>query len=201
LRTSKEVVVALVRIQPTEVDLRVARAVASHADRKTESFAQFLSWGADEKVLFAAAALGWLACRRAAPETRRLGDHVFAVTAIAAVLPHLMKALVDQERPDRRRFAYNGHGIPSSGRKYDAFPSGHAVHIGALASTATLLPQRWRNLAWLVGGALAATRIVVLAHWLSDVVAGLAIGTAIDRGLRHVTRPVPCRRSRPGEGA
>ena len=186
---------ALVRIQPTQVDVRVARSVASHVNRKTESLAQFLTWGADEKVLLAAVALGWLYCQRADPATRRLSDHVFASTAIAALLPHLMKVLIDQERPDRRRFARHWRGIPFSGKKYDAFPSGHAVHVGALASAATLLPLRWRNLFWLIGGTLVSTRIVLLAHWLSDVLVGLAIGAAIERALRRMTRPVPCRPS------
>jgi undecaprenyl-diphosphatase len=192
--------VALVRIQPTGLDVRIARSVAAHTDRNTESVAEFLTWGADEKVLFVAVTLGWLYCRRADEPTRRLGDHVFASNLFAALLPHLMKKLVDQERPDRRRFAHNGRGIPVSGNKYDAFPSGHAVHVGALASAATLLPARWRNWVWLVGGILVSTRIIVLAHWLSDVLAGLAIGAAIERSLRPITKPLPSRSSRNRDG-
>lgn len=187
---------ALVRIPPTELDVRIARAVASHANCKTESLAQFLTWGADEKVLFAAVALGWLCCRRADQATRELSDHFFVATAASALLPHLVKGLVDQERPDRRRFARQRGCIPLSGKKYDAFPSGHAVHVGALASAATLLPASWRNLAFIVGGALVSTRVVLLAHWLSDVVAGLAIGAAIDHGLRRITCPRSARNRR-----
>jgi len=185
--------VALVRVPPTRLDVRVARGVAAHTDRTTESVAQFLTWGADEKVLLIAAAFGWLCCRRAGDSTRRLSDHMLATNVIAALLPHVMKRLVDQERPDRRRFARNGSGIPRSGKRYDAFPSGHAVHVGALASAATLLPRRWRNWAWLIGGVLVATRVIMLAHWLSDVIAGLAIGATIERGLRAMMRPPPCR--------
>jgi membrane-associated phospholipid phosphatase len=29
----------------------------------------------------------------------------------------------------------------------------------------------------------------LLAHWFTDVLAGLAIGVGIERGLRRVTRP------------
>jgi hypothetical protein len=36
-------------------------------------------------------------------------------------------------------------------------------------------------------GGLVLTRIVLLAHWTSDVVAGLAVGVAIERALRSVT--------------
>jgi undecaprenyl-diphosphatase len=74
-----------------------------------------------------------------------------------------------------------------SGKRLDAFPSGHAVHIGALASAASVLPAKPRNLVWGVGAALVLTRIVLLAHWASDVAAGLALGAVTERLLRHLT--------------
>jgi hypothetical protein len=51
-----------------------------------------------------------------------------------------------------------GHlrGVPLSGKADDAFPSGHALHIGALAAAATLLPTPWRNLIWTAGAAVVA---------------------------------------------
>ena len=60
-------------------------------------------------------------------------------------------------------------------------------HVGALASAATALPPAQRNAIWAVGGGLVLTRIVLLAHWKSDVVAGLAVGAALERLLRCVT--------------
>ena len=79
------------------------------------------------------------------------------------------------------------HGVPFSGKPLDAFPSGHAIHVGALASAATVLPPAKRNLVWSIGAGLVLTRIVLLAHWTSDVIAGLAIGAAVERLLRHWT--------------
>ena len=74
-----------------------------------------------------------------------------------------------------------GHGRPAHS------PSGHAVHIGALASAATVLPTAQRNAAWAIGGGLVLTRIALLAHWASDVVAGLAVGAITERLLRLLT--------------
>jgi undecaprenyl-diphosphatase len=34
---------------------------------------------------------------------------------------------------------------------------------------------------------LVATRVVLLAHWVSDVAAGLAVGVVLERMLRLVT--------------
>jgi membrane-associated phospholipid phosphatase len=99
----------------------------------------------------------------------------------------LLETIFDQERPDRLTAFGHLRGIPLSGKRLDAFPSGHAVHIGALASAATVLPPGQRNAVWALGGGLVLTRIVLLAHWTSDVVAGLAVGAAVERLLRLVT--------------
>jgi undecaprenyl-diphosphatase len=77
--------------------------------------------------------------------------------------------------------------VPYSGKPDDAFPSGHAIHVGAMASAATVLPPAKRKLAWSIGAGLVVMRIVLLAHWTSDVIAGLAIGVAVERLLRRWT--------------
>ena len=184
---------ALVNVKPTTLDLKLAHAIERHTSRRAERVAKILTWGADEKLLLAAVAFGWLCSRKASAPTRRLGNHVLAITVAAAILPHVLKRLIDQERPDRRLVRSHWRGVPFSGKRYDAFPSGHAVHVGALASAATLLPVTWRTVAWAVGGVLVSTRVVLLAHWLSDVVAGLAIGAVIERLLRPLTLTEPQR--------
>ncbi len=189
----------LVNVKPTTLDLKLAHAIARHTSRKAERVAKILTWGADEKLLLAAVAFGWICSRRGSDPARRLGDQFLAATIAAAILPHVMKSLIDQERPDRRTVRGHWRGVPFSGKRYDAFPSGHAVHIGALASAATLLPATWRRVIWAIGGVLVSTRVVLLAHWLSDVVAGLAIGAAIERLLRPLTLPEPQRQK--GVGA
>jgi membrane-associated phospholipid phosphatase len=61
------------------------------------------------------------------------------------------------------------------------------VHVGALVSAATVLPRAKRNLVWAFATGLALTRVVLLAHWASDVVAGLALGALTERLLRPLT--------------
>ena len=95
--------------------------------------------------------------------------------------------MFDQERPDRRTIQGHWRGVPFSGKRLDAFPSGHAVHIGALASAASKLPAKQRNVIWGIGAGLVATRVVLLAHWASDVAAGLVAGAVTERILRLAT--------------
>jgi len=192
---------SLLKVSPTQLDHQIARGIAAHTNQRAEKAASILTWGADEKVLTAAITMSWLCCRKATPIARRFSNHVFAANALATVLPHILKKLIDQERPDRKSFARCGHGIPLSGKRYDAFPSGHAVHVGALASASTLLPKRWRNLIWVTGAALVTTRIVLLAHWTSDVATGLALGFGLERLLRLLTRPPVCTSRKPRRDA
>ena len=152
-----------------------------------------LTWLADEKLLIAGAALSWLYVRAAADDRkrRRIADQMLCSVAIAGVVPHVFKWVVARERPDRTRVHGRRHGIPKSGNPWDSFPSGHAVHIGAIApSAARMVPKQFRPFVWLIAAPLAGTRLVLLAHYLSDVLAGLAIGTVIDRFVRRSFRRV-----------
>ncbi len=187
---------ALFTVRPTRFDEEVAGAVAAHADRRVERAAQVATWGADEHVLIAAAAAGWLLTRGSGEQARRLGTHVLACTLAAALVPHILKSFVDQERPDRLTVQGHLRGIPFSGKQNDAFPSGHALHVGALASAATLLPPGIRNLIWAAGTVLVATRVALLAHWVTDVLAGLGLGALLERGLRLLTKPMPYSRAK-----
>jgi undecaprenyl-diphosphatase len=145
-----------------------------------------LTWGADEKVLLAIAGGAWLyAAYR--PALRPMTNHLLAVSMLGAILPHLLKAEVDQVRPDRLTVKGHWRGVPFSGRSRDAFPSGHALHMGALASAASLFPPSQRRIARGFAITLSATRILLLAHWASDVAAGFAAGALLERLLRPIT--------------
>jgi undecaprenyl-diphosphatase len=132
----------------------------------------------------ALAAAGWIATRTQGEPLRRAGNHALLVAATAALLPHLLKSVFDQTRPDRTTVFGHLHGVSFSGKREDAFPSGHALHMGALASAAGPLPAGPRRAIRALAVGLCLTRIVVLAHWASDVVAGFALGAALERMLR-----------------
>ncbi|MCP3459512.1 phosphatase PAP2 family protein [Bradyrhizobium sp. CCGUVB23] len=175
---------ALVTVKPTRIDIAIADEIAAHANPGMEETAEALTWGADEHVLLALAAAGWLYAWTRRPAARPVANHVLAVSLVTAVLPHILKSFFDQTRPDRLTVRGHRQGIPISGRSHDAFPSGHAVHMGALASAAGLLPRGPRRAFRAVAIGLSLTRIVLLAHWASDVVAGFALGAAVERLLR-----------------
>ncbi|MCP3398945.1 MULTISPECIES: phosphatase PAP2 family protein [unclassified Bradyrhizobium] len=175
---------ALFTMKPTKTDVKIARTVARNTSHRAETVSRELTWGADEKVLLALAVAGWVASRGRSEGLERAGNHALLVTVVASLLPHGLKSVFDQTRPDRRTVLGHVHGVSFSGQREDAFPSGHALHMGALASAAGTLPLQPRRAIRTLAVGLSLTRIVVLAHWASDVVAGFALGAFIERLLR-----------------
>jgi len=178
---------ALVTVKPTRIDTAIANEIADHTDPALEATAQTLTWAADEHVLLALAAAGWLYAQWRRPQARPAANHVLAVTVATAMLPHALKSVFDQIRPDRVTIHGHRNGVPISGQAHDAFPSGHAMHMGALASAAGLLPAAPRRIVRSITVALSLTRVALLAHWPSDVVAGFSLGIVVERLIRPLT--------------
>lgn len=175
---------ALVTVKPTRTDIAISQEIAKHTNPEVEETAEALTWGADEHVLLALAAAGWLYARKLSADERHTANHILAVSLVTSILPHVLKTVFDQTRPDRLTMRGHWRGVPFSGQARDAFPSGHAVHMGALASAAGLLPPTGRRLVRTIAVSLSLTRIALLAHWASDVVAGFTLGIVIERVLR-----------------
>ena len=101
----------------------------------------------------------------------------FAVTeAMTPLLVNVIKAFVDRARPPDQLL--EAHST--------SFPSGHAGYAGATAVAVVLLfskPGRkravWFGLASLVSATMVWSRTYLQVHWLSDAVAGAALGVAV----------------------
>ena len=108
---------------------------------------------------------------------RLLALVTFAVAeALAPLLSTLLKALVDRPRPPGGLV----HPVGSS------YPSGHATDAGTTAVALVLLftaagPGRrpWWIAAGLGIAVMAWSRTYLQVHWLSDVIAGAALGIGV----------------------
>lgn len=117
----------LFRIRPTRGDIDIAEWISDHTGPQVEQLAKILTWGADEHVVCALAAAWWLYCRGRGAQDRADGNHILLTAVAASLLPHLLKSVSDQKRPDRLTIGGHLHGVPFSGKPDDAFPSGHAM--------------------------------------------------------------------------
>ncbi len=101
---------------------------------------------------------------------------IVAVIGGEEILTLTVKQLTDRVRP-----TFN----PAAATLGPSFPSGHSATAAAFYATAALLLGRRRGrpmravLTGLAGGlavAVAASRVLLDVHWLTDVIAGLALG-------------------------
>ncbi|CCD93409.1 conserved hypothetical protein; putative membrane-associated lipid phosphatase [Bradyrhizobium sp. ORS 375] len=173
-----------IRVTPTRADKTIADIAARTTTPLLQKLGRGLSWGADEKVWLGLSTIGWLVSRGQARSVRRAANHALLVTVAVSLLPHAMKSAFSQMRPDRETIRGHLNGVHLSGNAEDAFPSGHALHMGALFSAAGTLPTPLRVGTRSIALGLCATRILILAHWASDVAVGFVIGALIERGLR-----------------
>ena len=98
-----------------------------------------------------------------------------AAILLSEILIGPVKAAYDRARPP-------GSLVATSGA---SFPSGHAIatSVTVFAAIIALVPAGRRRVAWGLAAAvfallMAASRAYLAAHWLSDAVAGLLLGTS-----------------------
>ncbi len=135
---------------------------------------------------------------------RALAGFVFLSVGLGAILTNLLKIVFGRGRPvlfdDRGWLTLDPWSV---GYDFASFPSGHATTAGALiVAGALIFPRlRWAFVAF--GLAIAFSRIVVGAHYPSDVAGGLAVGGAVAYLLRAALPGAasafrPVRSARPG---
>lgn len=134
------------------------------------------------KAVMAAVILGGLVASIFVESWRR-HRNVYLLTllslAISGVAGDVLKDLIDRPRP---AVEFSDLSFPAGASSTDAFPSGHSTKSVALALPFFLFVagwRGWRGLARLSVAGLAlsvcASRVVLGAHFLSDVVGGLAM--------------------------
>jgi undecaprenyl-diphosphatase len=102
--------------------------------------------------------------------------YMFLSVALSGLIANLVKRTIGRARPPLFDSEGAFHFKPFSGALYESLPSGHATTDGAIAMALAVLFPRYRVAFLLIGGLLALTRIMVGAHYLSDVIAGYSFG-------------------------
>ena len=124
-------------------------------------------------ALFASRALDLISRALLAMVVVRLG-YVFIAVGLPGLVSTVVKRWIGRVRPSAAGpFAYE----PFSWRPdYASFPSGHATTAFAALVALGLVFPRIRPVLWLYAFLIAASRVIVSAHYPSDVIAGAAFG-------------------------
>ncbi len=104
----------------------------------------------------------------------RLG-FIFVAIGLPGLIGTILKRLIGRMRPnvEEGAFAY----VPFSWRPdYASFPSGHTITAFATLVAIGYLVPRARPLLWAFAITIGLSRVVVSAHFPSDVIAGAAFG-------------------------
>lgn len=111
--------------------------------------------------------------------TASIGFDMAEATALGLLSSTVLKAATRRDRPNE---SSSRSGWGEGG---DSFPSGHTTAAFAAAQVfADRMPREawgWRALAYGLAGATAYARLDGNVHWLSDTVAGAALGMATGR--------------------
>ncbi|MCG8509946.1 MAG: phosphatase PAP2 family protein [Rhodospirillales bacterium] len=107
---------------------------------------------------------------------------VIAIASIvgAGLLVNLLKFFFGRYRPSHLIYEdLYGFDPFTFGYKFNSFPSGHATTAGALfVGLVMMLPRLWPAWALLCGG-IASTRVLLNAHYISDVIVGFYLGVLV----------------------
>lgn len=158
-------------------DDSAARWGAAHTTGSAESAVRIITQlGSTPVVIVLCLVVSIIEYRRV--PTRAVPAFLVTVVASQLVITNLIKVAVGRDRPDIARL------VSASGF---SFPSGHTAASAATYAAIALVAGRRRSrrtkavLAGVAGGiavAVATSRVLLGAHWLTDVIAGLALGWA-----------------------
>ncbi|MCL6709053.1 phosphatase PAP2 family protein [Pseudomonas sp. R2.Fl] len=164
-------------------------AAAGQIPSQVRSLGRFLTdLGTSGWILIGAAILffqSWAAARmmRCARERyhalvlAHISAYVFLAIALSGLSVNLLKRIVGRARPTNFEEWGTFGFFPLAGNsRFESFPSGHSTTIGALFMALALLAPGYRMPLAVMAVWMAMTRVMVGAHYPSDVIWGLAYG-------------------------
>jgi undecaprenyl-diphosphatase len=111
---------------------------------------------------------------------------LFLSVAVSALVTEILKYVIGRGRPFVGGTPNPFNFVPFEGTgAYASLPSGHAVAAFALAFAVSSLWPRLRAFMFTYAIVILLTRLVLLAHHPSDVVAGALVGTAGAMAVRY----------------
>lgn len=106
----------------------------------------------------------------------RLG-FIFAAIAVPGLFVTIVKRLIGRLRPNASGGDVFAYAPLHWGSAYHSMPSGHATTVASVAIAIGILCPRLRALMWCYALVIWVSRVVVSAHYPSDVLTGALIGT------------------------
>lgn len=161
------------------VDIPVARFFFGLTDARIEDVAFWMS-KVGTIVRPELALLAFLVFRRRRPHWATAGLFFFAAVLGAGLLNVGLKVLAGRCRPELF-FRENLYGFTflRTDAGYWSFPSGHTASAMAAMTVLSLLFPRWTPLFLLHAALVGLSRVALMEHYVSDVIAGGVVGLTV----------------------
>jgi undecaprenyl-diphosphatase len=168
------------------------RALADLDPESVEPVVEFFSWLGEGILVYVFCALLILVsvirdltehgARARAHDFTRVAASLYVLSAvvIAGLVAALLKFVIGRARPrlfeQEGPYAFDIFGPDAS---WASFPSGHTTTIMSCAAALALLLPRWRVPILIAGVFFSFSRVLVGAHYPSDVLGGVALGALV----------------------
>jgi membrane-associated phospholipid phosphatase len=177
--------------QVEEVDAAIADVLVPYVEQSGVRALGAVSDLTDQEPLYAAGAATLVtAALMRDGRTWRAGTRLIASHLLATALRGVVKQMVDRTRPDAA--AERGEYVLRPGKRHDSdfssFPSGHTSGAVAVALAVGRAYPESRHVALGLATAAGVAQVVRSKHYVSDIVAGAAIGWAADMLINALIR-------------
>lgn len=168
-------------------DISVAYACRG-LSRSILDIAEWVTMAGDSKWYFILFVPAFLIFRFVLKNKNSSMKILFLLVSIAAsgLVNALIKWIAGRNRPinlfNHDWFGFNFWEITY---ELNSFPSGHAATVLALATALSILFPRVGALAFIPAAAIAMSRVLITAHFVSDVIAGAAVGAVCTLGVKY----------------
>lgn len=180
------------------VDLPVALTITDQPDIVL-TIAKAITELGEAWIWLALSAVAWIAFRRIAMKTpfmcRRVhalkaaaaSAFLFIAVAVSGIVADIFKVVIGRPRPRLLRDNGDFTGVHpfSFDAHHQSFPSGHTTTIFAVAVALSFFYPRARVWIFLAAITVAISRVVVGAHYPSDVAGGALVGVLTAYELRR----------------
>ena len=181
------------------IDRALAHFIYDHVDARTHKFLNGITHYAKAGHWLAAAILALIVAAGMrhsnvlAEEATQLVNYSLAFIAsltMGSAVLHLIKLVLGRRRPrDDMEMGLYGFTPLAFNPDYNSFPSGHALTICCVAVIFTCVWPTWWPVWFSVAALLGATRALLTAHFLSDVLIGGGIGLIAAREVLQLGFP------------
>lgn len=174
------VTVAAVTVSYHAFDLPIARFCRQFQETSIERFFQYITVGGDSLPYIVVSAAGYVLFQYYLHHQKNAEKFLllFQSVVISGIVADIIKWVAGRYRPieyfDHHLYGFDFFHINAESI---SFPSGHTTTAFAMAMTLTHLFPKFQWIWWSAAILVGISRIILRAHYLSDVIFGAFLGT------------------------